>query len=165
MDDVDAWIVEILAKNSRVSFRKIAKETGLSTDTVTRRYQKLEKEGVIHPTIKVDLAKLGYQADIWYVIKVVSQSSLPEIMKEVAKIPDVTAIIRATGAHDLLLIAHVRDFKHTFEIGESIKATKGVRTVAVGRFIPRCKFDEFDATFPPPIWHNLNTQTREYIEK
>jgi len=49
MDDADLRIIETLVKNSRASFRRIAKQTGLSTDTVMRRYKRLEKEGKIQP--------------------------------------------------------------------------------------------------------------------
>ncbi len=155
MDDKDSKIIDILRKDSRVSFRKIAKETGLSTDTVMRRYQKLEKEGVIQPTIKVDLVKLGYEAMTNFTVKVTAQSDLSAVIKEAAKIPDVLAIIGVAGKYDLLLMTCVRSINHVFEIGDEIAKIPGIRRIAIDQFILPFKGD---ATFPPPVWHNLNTR-------
>jgi DNA-binding Lrp family transcriptional regulator len=156
MDDADLRIIEILAKNSRASFRKIAEETGLSTDTVMRRYQRLEKERQIQPTITVDSAKLGYEALAYFAVRVAAQNSLHKVIKEVSKIPDVTTIMKATGAYDLMLVACVRSIKHAFKIGEEIEATPDIRSVAIDLFLLPY---QGDASFPPPGWHNLHTQT------
>ncbi|PVX26629.1 MAG: hypothetical protein CW691_00860 [Candidatus Bathyarchaeum sp.] len=43
MDRLDFELIGKLIKNSRASFRKIAKELNVSTDTVMRRYKKLKK--------------------------------------------------------------------------------------------------------------------------
>lgn len=155
MDDIDSQIIDILAKNSRVSFRRISKETGLSTDTVMRRYQRLEKEGQIQPVITVDYAKLGYESMAFFFIRVTAQSSLSTTAEEVAKIPDVIAIITATGLYDLMVIALVRGIKHSFKIGNEIEKISNIRKVTIDLFqLP----PEGDATFPPPGWHNLQKQ-------
>jgi DNA-binding Lrp family transcriptional regulator len=155
MDDTDFRIIEVLKKNSRASFRKIAKATGLSTDTVMRRYQKLEKEGVVQPTITVDLVKLGYEAIVYFKVKVTSQNSLPAIIDGIAEIPDVTAIIRATGEYDLLLLACAKSINHMFKIGEDIERIVGIRSVSIDHFNLTKEY----TTFPPPAWHNLHLKT------
>jgi len=156
MDDADLRIIEILAKNSRASFRKIAKETGLSTDTVMRRYQRLEKERQIQPTITVDSAKLGYEALAYFAVRVAAKNSLHKVIEQVSEIPDVTTIMKATGPYDLMIVACVRSIKHAFKIGEEIEATPDIRSAAIDLFLLPYKGD---ASFPPPGWHNLHTQT------
>jgi len=44
MDQLDLAIIEKLTADARMSFRKIAKDLGVSPDTVINRYQTLQKE-------------------------------------------------------------------------------------------------------------------------
>ncbi len=47
IDETNARILRMLQSNGRLSFRDIAKETGISTPTVSARVGKLEEQGVI----------------------------------------------------------------------------------------------------------------------
>ncbi|NIO37062.1 AsnC family transcriptional regulator, partial [Candidatus Bathyarchaeota archaeon] len=47
MDQTDLSIVRKLTVDARMSFRKIAKELGISPDTVINRYKALQEKGVI----------------------------------------------------------------------------------------------------------------------
>src|SRR5271157_1770462 len=101
LDETDLKIIEILAKNSRISLREIAKKTGVSVDTIARRYANLEKERIIQPVITVNLCKLGYEAIVFFAIQVSSQGELRQITKQVAQVPDVAAVMETTGECDL----------------------------------------------------------------
>jgi DNA-binding Lrp family transcriptional regulator len=151
MDELDAQIIELLAKDSRASFRKIAKEMGISADTVMRRYQNLENEKVIQPTITIDLVKLGYEAYAFFGLKIASQNTLRQITEKTLKIPDVTAAMETNGEYDLTIIAVVRNIKHTFEIGDKISKIQGVRKVSLDQFGLL-----LGSTYPPQPWHNLH---------
>jgi len=159
MDDADLRIIETLVKNSRASFRRIAKQTGLSTDTVMRRYKRLEKEGKIQPTITVDLTKLGYETMVWYTARVGGQSDISKVIEEVAKIPNLTTIMKATGPYDLMLVACVRNISHAYKIGEEIEAIPGIIKVGIDLYLPPFNVN---ASFPPPDWHNLHKQTLSF---
>jgi Lrp/AsnC family transcriptional regulator for asnA, asnC and gidA len=160
LDDIDRQIIEFLTKDSRASFRKIAKQTDVSVDTITRRYQKLEKNNVIQPTITVNLRKLGYEAVVFFGLKVASQNVLRKITEKVGTIPDITAVMETTGEYDLTVIAAVRNITHTFKVGEDISKVPGVRRVSIDKFalpsLPPWK----DSVYPPPIWHNLDVGTK-----
>lgn len=159
MDDADLRIIETLAKNSRASFRKIAKQTGLSADTVMRRYKRLEKEGKIQPTITVNLGKLGYETMVWFTARVTGQSDPSKVIEEIAKIPNLTTIMKATGPYDLMLVACARNITHAQKIGKEIEATPGIMKVGIDLFLPPFNVD---AAFPPPDWHNLHKQTLSF---
>ncbi len=162
IDEIDRTIVEFLYEDSQISFRKIAKETNVSLDTVTRRYQKLIKHGVIQPVIQVDILKLGYQAYVFFGILVVANSIRRTVTDAVTKIPDVVAVMETTGEADLTVIAVTRDILHTFEIGNEINGTKGVRRVWIIKYdIPKLSDPNFYSTiYPPPHWNNLNVQQK-----
>ncbi|AGB04529.1 transcriptional regulator [Aciduliprofundum sp. MAR08-339] len=62
MDDRDRKIVELLLKDSRMSYSKIANILGISDTAVRKRIKNLEKEGVIRGyTVCVDPHSLGYK--------------------------------------------------------------------------------------------------------
>ncbi len=156
MDELDAQIIQALAKDSRASFRRIAAETGLSTDTVMRRYQELEKKKVVQPVLVIDMTKLGYEAWVFYGIRVESQQTVRQITDKVAKIPDIAAVMETTGEYDLTVIAAVRNIKHIYAIGDAIEEVEGVRRVSIDRIqllVPG------RTIFPPTPWHNLHLES------
>jgi DNA-binding Lrp family transcriptional regulator len=62
MKNVELKLISELMKNSRRSYRELAKAVGVSQPTVSRTLKKLEKEGYIKEyTMIPDFLKLGYQ--------------------------------------------------------------------------------------------------------
>lgn len=153
LDQTDRLIIELLHKDSRVSFRNIAKETGLSTDTIMRRYRHLEKEKVIQPIIKVNLSKLGYEGIASFGIMIASQNMRRKITENVAEILDVNAVMETTGEYDLMVLCAIRNVTHAFKIGEDISKIIGVRRVSLLNFQVASSQDGL--IFPPQFWHNL----------
>ena len=60
IDKVDQQIVEKLTADGRTSFTRIAKEIGVSTDTVVKRYYKLTQKGSLKVSIQINPTKIGY---------------------------------------------------------------------------------------------------------
>ena len=136
MDKIDFEIIKKIIADCRVPFSKIAKELGVSTETVIRRYTKLKDNDVIKPTVYLDIFKLGYGIRVWYMISLMKKMDKSAILKKIAKIPDVNRIIKAVGEYDLLAIAVVKDFKHMFEIGEKIEKINGVLRIEARQYLP-----------------------------
>lgn len=136
MDKTDFKIIKKLICNSRSSFRKIAIEIGVSTETVIRRYERLKKMGAIKPTINVDITKLGYEVRMWYMISLKSQINKSEIINKIAKIQDINRVIKAVGDYDLLVIAIIKDFKHMFEIGNKLNKIDGILRIEGRPYLP-----------------------------
>ncbi|HDQ06502.1 MAG TPA: AsnC family transcriptional regulator [Candidatus Bathyarchaeota archaeon] len=63
MDETDSLIIKRMTEDARMSFRKIAKELGVSPDTVISRYRKLEEKGVIRGSTVVINQKNWIQGD------------------------------------------------------------------------------------------------------
>jgi len=61
LKDIDFKILFALMKNSKTSDRELAKKTGVSQPTVSRRRARLEKEGMVDYTAIPDFRKLGFQ--------------------------------------------------------------------------------------------------------
>jgi DNA-binding Lrp family transcriptional regulator len=152
MDEIDIQIINVLQKNSRISFRNLSKQLGLSTDTVIRRYERLERERAIRPIITVDYQKLGYQGVIFYFIRVVGHSDIDVISAEIQKIPDIVGTLTASGLYDVMANACIRNIKHAFEIGRRIKQVTNVKKVTIDLlWLP----PQDIGRFPPSGWDNL----------
>jgi DNA-binding Lrp family transcriptional regulator len=126
IDQTDKRIVEKLAVNGRISFRKLANELAISTDTVARRYEKLKRNGTIKVIVQLDTAKIGYHGYATFYIAFVAQSSLISMVENLCKIPDVVLVIQTSGSFDLLVEAMIRDLDQLLSIQDSITGMPGV---------------------------------------
>ena len=65
IDSKDKAILEEYLKDSRQSYREIARKTGISATSVAARVSKMEEEGIIKKyTIQIDPEKLGYELTV-----------------------------------------------------------------------------------------------------
>jgi len=119
MDDVDRKILKELLKNSRQSFREIARKLNVAVGTVLSRVKNLEKEGIIKGySILIDHEKLGY--GLTAIIEVtVAKGKLLEVDEEIAKKPNVCAVYDTTGLTDAMIIAK---FKTREELSKFTKS-------------------------------------------
>ncbi|MEM2463712.1 MAG: Lrp/AsnC family transcriptional regulator [Candidatus Bathyarchaeia archaeon] len=109
LDDVDLKILRALTLDARASSRQLAKQCGVSTNTVLSRIKKLEENGVIKGyTALVEHEKLGYELTV-VVELTVSKGRLLEVENEVAKIPNVCCVYDVTGLIDAIIIAKFKD--------------------------------------------------------
>ncbi|MEM2882797.1 MAG: Lrp/AsnC family transcriptional regulator [Candidatus Bathyarchaeia archaeon] len=119
-DELDLKILAELLRDSRLSFRQIAKKVGSSVGTVLSRVRRMEEEGVIKGyTAILDHEKLGYQLTAITELTV-SRGRLLEVEREVAKLPNACAVYDVTGDVDAIVIAK---FKRREELS---KFTKGL---------------------------------------
>ncbi|MGP3667585.1 MAG: Lrp/AsnC family transcriptional regulator [Candidatus Bathyarchaeota archaeon] len=118
MDEVDVKILKELVKNSRQSFREIAKKLDMAVGTVVNRVRNLEKTGVIKGySVVVDHEKLGYE--LTAIIEVtVAKGKLLEVDEKVAKEPTVCAVYDTTGVTDAIVIAK---FKTREDLSKFVK--------------------------------------------
>lgn len=129
VDKIDFQISMKLAKNGRESFRKIAEEIGISTDTVARRYDRLKRNGVLKTVIQINPSKLGYTAMFDARIAYSSQTNLYEMLKQLTSIPDVICLCGMSGDYDIHQWTLIRDIRHFLSIQEMIVGNPGVTKV------------------------------------
>jgi DNA-binding Lrp family transcriptional regulator len=129
IDEIDLQIIEKLVSNGRQSFRKIAQELEISTDTVCRRYRNLKQNGTIEATIQINPVKLGYYAMAYFRLEFVSHQGLSDIVEALAKIPDLEKIIKTSGSFDLCLFALIRNIEQFIAIQDKIAAIPDIRKI------------------------------------
>lgn len=119
IDDLDGKILYEMSRNSRASFRQIARRLGVSIATVINRVKRLEEDGIIKGyTVSIDAEKLGY--DLTAVIEVsVSKGKLAEVENEIAKKANVISVYDITGLTDIIVVAR---FKNRKELNSFVKS-------------------------------------------
>lgn len=111
LDELDERILGELLKDSKRSYRQLAKRLGVAVTTVINRIQRMEESGIITGyTIRVDYEKLGYELTVVTEITV-SKGKLLEMEKEIAKIPSVCAVYDVTGLTDAMVVAKFKNRK------------------------------------------------------
>ncbi|MGA3192941.1 MAG: AsnC family transcriptional regulator [Candidatus Bathyarchaeia archaeon] len=145
MDKTDLAIIDKLTENARMSFRKIARELGVSPDTVVHRYTALQKEGAIRgSTIVIDPQKIGYQAMAVFVIDTSPTHILPRqnnppdssmILDRLIHMPNIIVAAKSVGDHDLLAISVVMSFEHLIKVRDDIARIPGVKDLQVSFWV------------------------------
>lgn len=119
VDELDTQILKEYVKDSRVSFRKIARKLKISTGTVLARTKKLERMGVIKGyTVEIDYRKLGYTVTAVTEITV-SGGKLIEVENQIASMPNTFIVYDITGENDVVVISK---FKSTEELSKFTKS-------------------------------------------
>lgn len=102
-------VLKALMKNSRLSYRQIAKKTGISIATVMHKAKELEKEGIIkNYTAHIDYDKMGYDVQVMVHVRV-SKGQLSEVEQKIAKHSNVFAVYDITGDFDVAIIAKFKN--------------------------------------------------------
>ncbi|MFA5364022.1 MAG: Lrp/AsnC family transcriptional regulator [Candidatus Bathyarchaeia archaeon] len=150
MDETDLIIIKRMTENARVSFRKIAKELGVSPDTVISRYKALQEKGVIRgSTVVLDPKKIGYKGMAAFMIDtaptniIATEANQPEesssILETLIKMPDIILATKTVGDHDMLAIAVIKDVEHLISTGGEIAKISGVKDLRVSFWVEKAE--------------------------
>jgi Lrp/AsnC family transcriptional regulator, regulator for asnA, asnC and gidA len=126
LDGIDKQIASILAQNSRMSFRNIAKQIGISPKNVNQRFNRLMGTVLTKATISVDLNKIGYTAMAHVFVKVSNRSKMQEINNQIFQIPNLIVAIKLIGPYDVRVLVAVSDFEDLFKVAETFRRIKGI---------------------------------------
>jgi Lrp/AsnC family transcriptional regulator for asnA, asnC and gidA len=149
MDETDSFIIKRMTEDARVSFRKIAKELGVSPDTVINRYRTLQEKGVIcGSTVVLDPKKIGYKGMAAFMIDaspthiIATEATPPKtssILERVIKMPDIILATKTVGDHDLLAIAVIKDVEHLIAIGSEVAKIPGVKDLSLSFWVEKAE--------------------------
>jgi DNA-binding Lrp family transcriptional regulator len=147
MDEIDISIINRLTEDARMSFRRIAKELGISPNTVIDRFMALRQQGVIRgSTIVLDPRKIGYQAMAAFMIDTSptgvtldksAHSDSTLVLEQLIRIPSIIVATKTVGDHDLLAIGVAADFEHLTNLRDEITKIPGVKHIQVSFWVER----------------------------
>ncbi len=130
IDEVDKFIIEKLMVDSRMPFSKIAREFGMSTDTVSKRYQRLRQNNHIRPVIRINPTKIGYTAFALFKMTFY-EDSLTNSIEELAAIPDFNFVHKISGKFNCWASLMVKDIDQFTSVQEKILAMDHLTNIEV----------------------------------
>lgn len=113
LDDTDLRLLRLLAADSRLSQRALARELHMSAPAVADRIARLERTGVLRGyTVEIDWAAAGWPVTVYLAITAVQGSDLGLVLAGLTELPEVSDVIVVTGSIDLLARLVARDHGH-----------------------------------------------------
>jgi len=145
VDKIDIKIIELLAKNARMTYKELAETLGTTRQRISRRMDKLERIGIIKKyTIVPDYDRLGY-SHVVLGITLKAGVDVDEIARALTKMEDIKIVQKALGAHHI--VAHIIAPKEMKEIqriiNEISKNTPGIEHIDVTFITEDCKHEIF----------------------
>nr|WP_238025645.1 Lrp/AsnC family transcriptional regulator [Metallosphaera javensis (ex Hofmann et al. 2022)] len=126
LDNVDRKILNILQKDSRTPFSRLAKMLDLSESTIHMRVKRLVKEGVIKNFgIEIDLDRIGLNVLAFVLIKA-EPKKYEEILKKLVEMNEIYDIYDVTGEYYALLKVRVKSREELAKVLDYIGKLEGV---------------------------------------
>ncbi len=129
MDEIDKKILETLEKNSRTSYKDIARHAKISDVAVHKRIKKLEGCVIRAFTVLVDQKTYGKGTTAIANIRC-ETGTTPKIAKALAEIEDVTEVYTTVGNYDITAKIKTADIDALKEIIETeVMAIRGINEI------------------------------------
>ena len=127
LDETDQGIIALLRSDGRMPFRAIARELGITENTVRARVRRLEESNTMRVVAVTDIEAAGY--GMLLAIGVQVESRAPEaVARDLARFPEVFSVNVVVGAHDIEILVVSEDQAALNElVSERLAAVPGVR--------------------------------------
>lgn len=135
IDKIDLNIIRALQKNARTSFASIAGDCGVSTDTISKRFRKMKKAGVIRgTTILLNPKSFGNEC-VGSLGVDVSYPYLSEVVESLRRVPEIVFCTTSMGKHDIFCIAILKNVGRLSQVKDLIKGHPAVREVTTSIWV------------------------------
>lgn len=135
IDEVDINIVRTLQKDARTNFVDIAKGCDVSIDTISKRFKKLKKTGIVRgTTILLNPNKFGYDCVASLEIDI-DYPHVEDIIGFIREKQDVIFCTPIMGRHDIFCIAVLKNVGSLSKLIEIIKGHPLIREVTASIWV------------------------------
>jgi len=127
LDKKDISLLKTLDNDPRMSILQLSKKTGIAFDTVKRRLNKLQGEGVIQGfKIKINPSAFGYE---WHIVlfelNCINEEEKMKFVRKLQEHKNVVFIINTVGDWNLMVDLHVENNAHFQEVLSELKGEFG----------------------------------------
>ncbi len=124
LDKTDLRLLELLKRNARMSYARLAEELGISESAVRKRLRKLMKQGIIKRfTIEYVLPNEVRAAIL---VKVAPPKPVPKVSEEISRIEGVETVYEVTGENDILVLLRGPNIGFVNKCIDRIRSISGV---------------------------------------
>jgi Lrp/AsnC family leucine-responsive transcriptional regulator len=129
MEKLDRRILALLARDGRMSYTDIGKETGLSTSAAQQRVRRLEQRGVIKGyTAILDSAELGLMITAFVAVKPFDPGQADDAPDRLQGIEEIISCYSVAGDASYLLKVQVQSMAHLEALLARIRSAGKVST-------------------------------------
>jgi len=141
LDDLDRQLIDVLARDARVSNRKIAVDLGVTEGTVRGRIKRLQQEGLISFTAITSFG-LADSARMAFIGVQTEFSDVREIGRRIAELSSVNAVMITMGRFNILAICLFNTLDNLHEVASNqILAIPGVHHVETSIAVKTVKYN------------------------
>jgi Lrp/AsnC family transcriptional regulator, leucine-responsive regulatory protein len=129
MEKLDRRILALLARDGRMSYTDIGKETGLSTSAAQQRVRRLEQRGVIKGyTAILNSGELGLMVTAFVAIKPFDPGQVDDAPERLRDIEEIISCYSVAGEASYLLKVQVQSMAHLEALLARIRSAGKVST-------------------------------------
>ena len=129
LDERDVRLLRFLERDARYTFAEIARDLGVSIDTITKRFKKMQEMGVLkRTTVLQNPRALGVETIASLELEV-DYSRVDELVSEICGYPWVVFCTSSLGKKDIFAIAFLESVEALSRISFQLKGLEGVRDV------------------------------------
>lgn len=114
LDQLDQQLIEMLHRDGRRSVTSLARELGVTSQTVTKHLDRLLGTGAVRITARVDPVVLGFPL-FWSIGVRVKPGATDRVAAQFAAMDDVAWVGRSTGGFDIMIEVFLADTDAVFE--------------------------------------------------
>jgi Lrp/AsnC family transcriptional regulator, leucine-responsive regulatory protein len=129
MEKLDRQILALLARDGRMSYTDIGKETGLSTSAAQQRVRRLEQRGVIKGYRAIlDSSELGLMVTAFVAIKPFDPGQADDAPDRLQEIEEIVSCYSVAGDASYLLKVQAQSMSHLESLLGRIRSAGKVST-------------------------------------
>lgn len=119
LDQIDQQLIKLLQRNSRQSTKALASQLHTSRPTVSRRLNRLLRNGIVHATLVVDNEKIGCPLLVMIALAVLPHS-LNDVSKRLFGHPSIRWLSNSVGRFNILVLAQFPSTAQFFELVQEL---------------------------------------------
>ena len=135
IDEIDVNIIRALQRNARANFSDIARDCRVSTDTISKRFRKMRRAGIIRgTTVLLNPKSFGYDCVASLGIDVI-YPHLEDVVEFIHRMPEIVFCTTSMGRYDVFCIAVLRNVGRLSQVKDLIKGHPVVREVTTSIWV------------------------------
>jgi Lrp/AsnC family transcriptional regulator for asnA, asnC and gidA len=135
IDEIDVSIIRSLQRDARANFSDIARDCGVSVDTISKRFRKMRRAGIIRgTTVLLNPKSFGYDCVASLGIDVV-YPHLKDVVEFIHRMPEIVFCTTSMGRYDVFCIAVLRNVGRLSQVKDLIKGHPVVREVTTSIWV------------------------------
>jgi Lrp/AsnC family transcriptional regulator, regulator for asnA, asnC and gidA len=141
LDELDRQLIDLLARDARVSNRKIAAELGVTEGTVRGRIKRLQQDRLISFTAITGL-QMARKSQLAFIRVQAEVEKTREVARQIAEMPPINAVMITMGSFNIVAMTLFDELEDLVEVAsDRILSIPGVHHVETSIAVKTMKYN------------------------